>query len=100
MPPTREEVLEAIKQVYDPEIPVNIVDLGLIYDVDIQDDVVKVVMTLTTPACGMSKFIGMEVRARVEELEGVKEALVEMTFDPPWEPARMTGEAVRMLGGE
>lgn len=97
--PTQEQVMEALKQVYDPEIPVNIVDLGLIYGVDIKDDVVNLSMTLTTPGCGMGNFIAMDAKGRIEEIEGVKEAIVDITFDPPWEPSRMSEDAVRMLGG-
>jgi len=97
---TQEQVMDQLKQVYDPEIPVNIVDLGLIYGVDIADDnKVNVKMTLTTPGCGMGQFIAMDAKSRIEEIEGVPEANVEITFDPPWEPARMSEEAVRMLGG-
>ena len=99
MPVTQEQVMEALKQVFDPEIPVNIVDLGLIYGVDVKDEVVDVTMTLTTPGCGMGQFIAMDARSRIEELEGVKSANVEITFDPPWEPSKMSEEAVRVLGG-
>ena len=97
--PTKEQVLEALKEVYDPEIPVNIVDLGLIYDIEVKEETVKVLMTLTTPGCGMGNWIAADARSRVEELDGVKEANVEITFDPPWEPGRMSEDAVRSLGG-
>ena len=97
---TEDSVMEALKQVYDPEIPVNIVDLGLIYGVEVKDDgIVNVTMTLTTPGCGMGTFIAADARGRIEELDGVKEANVEITFEPPWEPSRMSEDAVRMLGG-
>ncbi|MBM3462954.1 MAG: DUF59 domain-containing protein [Armatimonadetes bacterium] len=97
--PTEEQVMDALKQVYDPELPVNIVDLGLVYGVEIQEDKVQVNMTLTTPGCGMGNFIAMDAKGRIEEIEGVKEANVEITFDPPWEPSRMSEEAVKILGG-
>jgi metal-sulfur cluster biosynthetic enzyme len=97
---TQEAVMDALKQVFDPEIPVNIVDLGLVYKVDVKEEgVVNVLMTLTTPGCGMGGFIAADARARVEEVDGVKEANVEITFEPPWEPSLMSEEAVRMLGG-
>jgi FeS assembly SUF system protein len=99
MPVTNDQVMEALKQVYDPEIPVNIVDLGLIYGVEVKDDVVNVTMTLTTPGCGMAQFIAMDARSRIEELDGVKEANVNLTFDPPWEPSKMSEDAVKVLGG-
>jgi FeS assembly SUF system protein len=97
--PTEEQVMEALKQVYDPEIPVNIVDLGLIYGVEIEGDKVTVQMTLTTPGCGMGQYISMDAKSRVEEVEGVSEATVNISFDPPWEPSRMSEEAVKMMGG-
>lgn len=98
---TQEQVMEALAQVFDPELPVNIVDLGLIYDVDIKEPgIVTVTMTLTTPGCGMAGFIANDARARVEETEGVTEAFVNITFDPPWDPSRMSDEAARLLGGE
>lgn len=97
MPPTRDDILEAIRQVYDPEIPVSIVDLGLIYEVEVHGDEVRVVMTLTNPGCGLSPFIAREVEARVEEVEGVGAVHVEITFDPPWTPARMSEDAALLL---
>ncbi len=97
---TAEQVREALKEVYDPEIPVNIVDLGLIYNIDVTpENSVRVTMTLTTPGCGMGTFIAADARSRVEEIEGVKEAAVELTFEPPWEPSLMSDDAVRLLGG-
>ncbi len=70
---TAEQVREALKEVYDPEIPVNIVDLGLIYNIDVTpENSVRVTMTLTTPGCGMGTFIAADARSRVEEIEGVK----------------------------
>lgn len=97
---TNDQVMEALKQVFDPELPVNIVDLGLVYNVEVKDPgVVNVTMTLTTPGCGMGGFIAADARARVEEVEGVTEANVDITFEPPWEPSRMSDEAARLLGG-
>lgn len=96
---TEEKVLEALRQVYDPELPVNIVDLGLIYGVEIKEaGNVNVTMTLTTPGCGMGTFIAADAKARVEEVEGVSEANVDITFEPAWEPSRMSDEAARLLG--
>lgn len=97
---TSVQVLEALRQVFDPELPVNIVDLGLVYDVQVEEaGVVHVTMTLTHPGCGMGAFIAADARARVEEVDGVTEAQVHVTFEPPWEPSRMSDEAARLLGG-
>jgi metal-sulfur cluster biosynthetic enzyme len=91
-------VYDALKECYDPEIPVNLVDLGLIYDVKIIDDWVGVKMTLTTPGCGMSGMISQNVRNRLLQLEGVKDADVRIVWDPAWSPARMSPEARKKLG--
>jgi len=96
---TKEQVMDALHQCKDPEIPmVSIVDLGLIYDVQINDDVVNIKMTLTTPGCGMAKYIAQEAKMKVESLEGVKEANVNIVWDPPWTPERMSDEAKKRLG--
>jgi len=97
-PVTEEQVYEALKQCFDPEIPVNVVDLGLIYDVKIIDDWVGVKMTLTTPGCGMSGMIAQDVRNRVLRLPGVKEADVRIVWEPAWTPERMSPDARKRLG--
>ncbi|HET8841840.1 MAG TPA: iron-sulfur cluster assembly protein [Ktedonobacteraceae bacterium] len=96
----RAEVMDALRECYDPEIPVNVVDLGLIYDVDIYSDEgrVDVTMTLTAMGCPMAGEVISEVEMRVEEVENVKECKVNMTFDPPWSPDRMTEDAKWELG--
>ena len=84
---TLEDIYEALKTVYDPEIPVNIVDLGLVYDVQVKDTGdVYVQMTLTFPGCGMGPYIGQQAEWAVQELDGVEEVEIEMVFDPPWSP--------------
>ena len=96
---TEEQVMEALNQCKDPEIPmVSIVDLGLIYGVDIQEDVVHVTMTLTTPGCGMAKYMVQEAKMRVENIDGVKEANVQLVWDPPWTPERMSEDVRKRLG--
>lgn len=97
-PVTEEQVYEALKQCYDPEIPVNVVELGLIYDVKIIDAWVGVKMTLTTPGCGMSGMIAQDVKNRVMRLPGVKEADVRIVWEPAWTPERMSPEAKKRLG--
>lgn len=95
---TEEQVYAALRDCYDPEIPVNVVDLGLIYEVKIIDDWVGVKMTLTTPGCGMSGMIAQNVRNRVLTLAGVKEADVRIVWEPAWTPERMSTEARKRLG--
>lgn len=94
------EVMDALQECYDPEIPVNIVDLGLIYNIDIDDEVglVNVKMTLTAMGCPMAGEVVDEVQMRVKQVENVKECKVDMTFDPPWSPDRMTEDAKWELG--
>ncbi len=88
------EIVEAIKQVYDPEIPVNIYELGLIYKIDIQKDRnVEITMTLTSPFCPVAGSLPKEVAARASEVEGVKKANVELVFEPPWSMELMSEEA-------
>ena len=96
---TAEEVYQALKTVYDPEIPVNVVDLGLIYDVQVSDDSnVFVQMTLTFPGCGMGPHIAQQAEWAIQDLDGVEEVEIELTFDPPWSPEMISEEARMMLG--
>lgn len=96
--PTQDEVYDALRSCYDPEIPVNIVDLGLVYDVQVEDQKVDVKMTLTARGCGMGEYITAEAEQRILDLPDVHEAKVELVWDPPWEPTRMSPEAKRTLG--
>ncbi len=93
-----EMVIEALKDIYDPEIPVNIYDLGLIYGVDIADDHAVVTMTLTTPHCPVAETMPGEVEMRVGAVPGIGSAEVALVWDPPWDPAKMSDEAKLELG--
>ena len=95
---TTERVWDALKEVLDPEIQVSIVDLGLIYDVQVDDAEVNVKMTLTTPGCPMSRFIAHQAQEAVSAVEGVENAAVELVWDPPWTPDRITPEGKKILG--
>jgi metal-sulfur cluster biosynthetic enzyme len=96
---TKEEVYEVLQQCYDPEIPVNIVDLGLIYDVQIEGNKVNVKMTWTAPGCGMGGMIAGQARQKIlDNIDGVEEATVELVWDPPWDPSRIKEEAKQKLG--
>lgn len=93
------KVIEALKQVYDPEIPINIYELGLIYDIAVNpDDTVHVKMTLTAPACPVAGTLPGEVEKQVESVPEVKSAEVELVWDPPWSRDRMSEAALLQLG--
>lgn len=94
-----ERVIEALRTIYDPEIPVNIFELGLIYKVDIEDDnVVRIDMTLTSPHCPVAEILPEEVRQKVFAVDGVNDAEVGVVWEPPWHPGMMTEEAQLELG--
>lgn len=98
----RERILEVLRQIYDPEIPVNIVDLGLIYRLDIEENEdgarVEIDMTLTAPGCSLGPVLSEEVKQRVEQIPEVKEATVNVVFDPPWTSDRLSETARLELG--
>jgi metal-sulfur cluster biosynthetic enzyme len=94
---TKDEVLTALNDVYDPEIPVNIVDLGLVYDIKIIDDWVGVKMTLTSQGCGLSDQIANNVRQRVSALPGVSDADVRIVWQPAWNPSMMSEAAKKKV---
>jgi len=94
----REQVIAEIRKIYDPEIPVNIYELGLIYDVKVKDDKAKIIMTLTTPNCPVAESMPQEVKEKSRALDSVREVEVEITFDPPWDKSMMSEEAKLELG--
>jgi metal-sulfur cluster biosynthetic enzyme len=98
MPVTEEQVWDALRNCYDPEIPLNIVDLGLVYEVKVEKDDVHVKMTLTAQGCPAHGLISDTVREELQRIPGVKEATVEVVWDPPWEPGRISEEGKRRLG--
>lgn len=94
-----EKIVNVLKTIYDPEIPVDIYELGLIYDVFVNEDYdVKILMTLTTPNCPVAETLPMEVEEKIKSLNDVKSAEVEITFDPPWTQDLMSEEAKLELG--
>ena len=94
-----EKIVEVLKTIFDPEIPVDIYELGLIYDVFVNEDLdVKILMTLTTPNCPVAETLPMEVEEKVKSLDEVNSAEVEITFDPPWTQDLMSEEAKLELG--
>lgn len=95
MPVTSEQITEALRDVFDPELGMSVVDLGLIYGVEIEDERVRVTMTLTVPGCPLHDSMTEWVRQAVVKIPGVKEAEVHITFDPPWTPERINLDAFR-----
>ncbi len=94
-----DKIVRVLKTIYDPEIPVDIYELGLIYDVFVNEDYdVKILMTLTTPNCPVAETLPLEVEEKVKSLNDIKDAEVEITFDPPWSQDLMSEEAKLELG--
>jgi FeS assembly SUF system protein len=89
----REQVIAEIRKIYDPEIPVNIYELGLIYDVKVKENKAKIIMTLTTPNCPVAESLPKEVKDSAMQVEGIKEVDLDLVFEPPWEKSMMSEAA-------
>jgi metal-sulfur cluster biosynthetic enzyme len=96
--PTQEEVIEKLKLCLDPELGINIVDLGLIYAISIEGSFVNVQMTLTTPGCPLDSYFVKDITGKIKLLKGVSDVSVEFSFEPPWSPAKMSDESKDLLG--
>jgi FeS assembly SUF system protein len=95
----REEVIAMLRDVYDPEIPVNIFELGLVYDVKVDEtDAIQIVMTLTSPMCPVAEILPVEIETRAREIEGVRDVQIDLVWDPPWNPDMMSEAARLELG--
>ena len=94
----KEQLIEQIKTIYDPEIPVNIYELGLIYEVRVEEENAHILMTLTAPACPAAEIIPEEVKEKCLQVPGITHVEIELTFDPPWDKAMMSEEAMLELG--
>jgi FeS assembly SUF system protein len=93
------KIVSTLKQVYDPEIPVNIYDLGLIYDIETDEhNHIKITMTLTAPNCPVADSLPVEIKERVSALPGVSDVVINLVFDPPWNQSMMSEEALLELG--
>jgi len=95
---SKDDVVAVLKKCYDPEIPINIFDLGLVYDIDIGDERIVVKMTLTAPGCPASAYLSSDVKRKIEALPGVREAEVQIVWDPPWTPEAMSDIAKKQFG--
>ena len=96
--PTREQIIDALRVVEDPELGMDIVELGLLYDVEVDDSKVKVIYSLTSMGCPVGPMIEQEIRETVASMDGVEECEAELTWDPPWSPDKMSDDAKFMLG--
>jgi len=92
------QIRKKLREISDPELGINIVDLGLIYKVNVEDEVVKILMTLTTPFCPLTAFFEQEITAKVKEIKWVKNVEISFTFDPPWDVSKMSEDARLQLG--
>ena len=95
---SRDDVVAVLKKCYDPEIPINIYDLGLVYNIDIGEESIQIRMTLTAPGCPASAYIHQDVKRKLEAIPGVKEANVAIVWDPPWTPDNMSEIAKKQFG--
>ncbi len=96
---TEELVRKQLEDVYDPELRMSIIELGLVYDIQIEDGKVKVIYTLTTPACPLGPVIDAQIQDKLIDLPGVREVVPEITFSPPWDPRTMASDEVKMQLG-
>ncbi len=96
--PSREQIIDALRVVEDPELGMDIVELGLLYDVEVADAKVKVTYSLTSMGCPVGPMIEQEIRETVASMDGVEETEAELTWDPPWSPEKMSDDAKFILG--
>jgi metal-sulfur cluster biosynthetic enzyme len=95
---TREEVLEILRQVEDPELGMDIVDLGLVYEVGVEDSTAKIIYSLTSMGCPAGPLIAQDIDSAARQVDGIDEVELELTFDPPWTPDKMSDDAKFILG--
>ena len=94
----KDDIISVLKQCYDPEIPIDLWNLGLIYDIKIKNSIVDIVMSLTTPGCTMGQYIADDIKSKLEQIQNIENVNVEVVFDPPWKPEMMTDEGRQKLG--
>ena len=95
---SQDQVLQKLRTCLDPELGVNIVDLGLVYGVNIEDTRVSVLMTLTTPGCPLDSYFVRDITDKLKKIKGINDVSVELTFEPPWTPTKMSEESKDILG--
>ncbi|HSX18633.1 MAG TPA: metal-sulfur cluster assembly factor [Candidatus Saccharimonadales bacterium] len=95
---SQEQIIDKLRECLDPELGLNIVDLGLVYGVNVEGSSVNVLMTLTTPGCPLDSYFTKDITSRLKSLKGISDVSVELTFEPPWNPAKMSDESMDLLG--
>lgn len=95
---TQDQIIDKLRQCLDPELGVNIIDLGLVYGVSVEGSRVHVLMTLTTPGCPLDAYFTKDITTKLKALKGILDVSVELTFDPPWGPTKMSQESKDLLG--
>jgi metal-sulfur cluster biosynthetic enzyme len=95
---SQEQIIDKLRECLDPELGVNIVDLGLIYGINVEGTRVNVLLTLTTPGCPLDSYFTKDITAKLKGLKGISDVSVELTFEPPWSPSKMSGESKDLLG--
>src|SRR3989344_3373154 len=94
----KDQIIDKLRKCLDPELGINIVDLGLVYGIAIEDGKVQILMTLTTPGCPLDSYFVKDVTAKIKSIKGVSDVAVELTFDPLWSPSKMSQESQDLLG--
>jgi len=94
----KDEIISVLKECYDPEIPIDLWNLGLIYDIKIKNNNIDIIMSLTTPGCTMGQYMADDIKSKLEKNKNIKNINVQVVFDPPWEPEMMTDEGRKKLG--
>lgn len=95
---SNDKIIEKLRQCLDPELGINIVDLGLVYSVNVEGSHVHVLMTLTTPGCPLDSYFTRDITTKLKSIKGVSDVAVELTFEPPWTPTKMSEESKDLLG--
>ena len=96
----KEDIISILKECYDPEIPIDLWNLGLIYNINIKNNEVSIVMSLTTPGCTMGEYMANDIKTKVKKLSNIENVNVQVVFEPPWQPEMMTDEGRKKLGFE
>ena len=95
---SQDQIIEKLRECIDPELGINIIDLGLVYGVNIEGRQVSVIMTLTTPGCPLDSYFVQDITAKLKTIKDIKDVAIELTFEPPWSPAKMSQESKDLLG--
>jgi len=95
---SQDQIIDKLRQCMDPELGINIIDLGLVYGINVESTRVNILMTLTTPGCPLDSYFVQDITSRLKAIKGISDVSVELTFDPPWSPSKMSEESKDVLG--